>query len=313
MSGPTRVAVIGAGALGEHHARIYARLPEAELLAVVDVREERARRVAEECGCPAYSDYHPVLDRVEAVSLAVPTVSHASIGNPILRRGIHLLVEKPMAHSLPAAEELLEAQAASGCILHVGHSERFNPALEAVRPLIDSPRFFEAHRLGTFVPRSLDVDVVLDLMIHDLDLILHLVSRPLREIRAVGIPVLTPRVDIANVRLEFDDGCVANLTASRVSRERIRKLRLFQPHDYISLDLHRQEVEVYSLVQEGPVPRIQERRLEVQRDQPLKLEIEAFLRAVRSRDAKAEPRSCPGEEGKKALGLALEIVAGIVG
>ena len=216
------------GALGEHHARIYSELSEAELVAVVDTREERAQRLADLCGCRSYSDYLEIVGAVDAVSLVVPTAEHARIGVDLLQRGMHVLVEKPIAKSTAEADLLIQAQREKGAVLHVGQSERFNPALLAVQPFISGPRFFEAHRLGVFVPRSLDIDVVLDLMIHDLDLILHFVKSPIREIRAVGIPVLSSRVDIANARLEFENGCVANVTASRVSTEKIRKLRLFR-------------------------------------------------------------------------------------
>lgn len=298
------VAVVGAGALGEHHARIYAQLAEANLVAVVDTKEERARGIASLYNCKAGTDYREILDEVEAISLAVPTRDHAAIGKAFLARGVHVLVEKPISHSVKGAELLIEAREKSRALLQVGHSERFNPAFLAVRPYITAPQFFEAHRLGVFVPRSLDIDVVLDLMIHDLDLIFQLVQRTVREIRAVGIPVLTNRVDIANARLEFENGCVANVTASRVSNEKIRKLRFFQPHDYISVDFHNQRVAMYSLLDANSKKKIMHRQLEVERNEPLKLELEAFLRKVRGLPAEG----CSGEEGRAALGIALEIL-----
>ena len=191
----TEVAVVGVGALGEHHARIYSELPDAELVAVVDIDEEKARQVASRYHCQSYQRYEEILDSVEAISLAVPTRDHARIGVEFLKRDVHVLAEKPIASNLEEADQLIQAQTKSGALLQVGHSERFNPALLAVKPLIRQPKFFETHRLGIFVPRSLDVDVILDLMIHDLDIILHVVDSPIQEIRAVGIPVLTPRID----------------------------------------------------------------------------------------------------------------------
>ena len=301
------MAVVGVGALGEQHARIYSELPEAELVAVVDIQEEKVRQVASRYNCQPYQRYQDILDSVEAISLAVPTREHARIGVEFLKREVHVLAEKPIAQDLKEAQQLIQAQKKSGALLQVGHSERFNPALLAVKPLITEPKFFEAHRLGVFVPRSLDVDVILDLMIHDLDLILHMVDSPIQEIRAVGIPVLTPRIDIANARLEFENGCVANLTASRVSRERIRKLRFFQPCEYVSIDFHRQEVEMFSLLDGEPGKQIAERNFEIHREEPLRLEIQTFLAAVQGKKPLEEPVACSGEEGKRALALALEV------
>jgi predicted dehydrogenase len=242
---------------------------------------------------------------VAAVTLAVPTQLHSSIGKELLEQGIHVLVEKPIAEDLAGADELIQAQSKGESVLHVGHSERFNPVVEAVRGYVSTPQFFEAHRLGVFVSRSLDIDVVLDLMIHDLDLILHLSAGELVEIRAVGIPVLTPRVDIANARLEFDNGCVANVTASRVSKEKIRKLRFFQPHDYISLDFHNQLVEMYSLSGNEREKQIIERSLDIRQGEPLRVELEAFLAAIAGDSSSV---ACTGEEGKRALAVALDIL-----
>ncbi len=300
-----RVGVVGVGALGRHHARVYAQLPEAELVGVCDPRRDRAEAVAHEFGCTVFEDARQLFREVEAVSIAAPTVLHASLGLQALEAGVHVLVEKPIAADLPEADLLIERADARGRILQVGHSERFNPVLRAVLPFVRRPRFFEAHRLGVFVPRSLDVDVVLDLMIHDLDLVLWLVGRPIVEIRAVGIPVLTPRVDIANARIEFGDGTVANFTASRVSRERVRKLRFFQASDYISLDFHHRTVEMYSLICEGERRRIEERRPEVLPIEPLHSELEAFLRSVQGTPC---ADSCSGEQGRAALEAALEVV-----
>lgn len=302
------MAVVGVGALGEHHSRIYSELPEAELVSVVDSDPERLHPLAQLYHCEAFQSYEDILDSVEAISLAVPTRQHAQIGVEFLKRGVHVLVEKPIAPDLEDAAALIQAQEESGAILQVGHSERFNPAFLAIREHITQPRFFEAHRLGVFVPRSLDVDVVLDLMIHDLDLILHLVDSPILEIRAVGIPVITPKTDIANARLEFEDGCVANVTASRVSREKIRKLRFFQPHDYVSVDFQKQEVEMVSLRQDQQPPRIAGFNPEISSEEPLKLELQAFLATINHESTPSRHSAvCSGREGKRALELALEI------
>ncbi len=311
MNSPLKVAVVGVGALGEHHARIYSELPEAELVAVVDVKPERATEIAQRHNCRALTDWRELLDLVEAVSLVAPTVLHAELGAALLRRGIHVLVEKPIADSLAGADALIEARERGGCVLRVGHSERFNPAATAIQELINRPLFFEAHRLGVFVPRSLDIDVVLDLMIHDLDLILHWVGEPIAEIRAVGVPVLTPRVDIANARIEFENGCVANVTASRVSADKVRKLRFFQPSDYVSIDFQAQDAQMYSLMEVGGEKRIVKRDLSIQREQPLKLEIQSFLAEVRAGFDKPAVVGCAGQEGKAALGLALEVLGRI--
>ena len=259
--------------------------------------------------CESFRSHKEMIDRVDAVSVAAPTRDHASIGMDFLRRGKHVLLEKPMTQTVREADDLIGTQLRGNCILQVGHSERFNSAVRAIQPLVTRPQFFEAHRLGVFTPRSLDIDVVLDLMIHDLDLILHLVRAPVGEIRAVGIPVVTPQVDIANARLEFENGCVANLTASRVSREKVRKLRFFQPHDYVSIDFDKEQVEMFSLSQEGGAGKVIDRQLEVHSEEPLKLEIQAFLRAV-SGDVleQDQQRGCSGDEGRRALALALEVL-----
>lgn len=304
----TKVAVVGIGALGEHHARLYAESPLAELMAVVDSQLQRALRISSRYGCQALQHVDELPEDVAAVSLAVPTELHASIGSVLLHRGKHVLVEKPMASTLEEADQLMETAGNQNRVLHVGHSERFNPAFTGVRPFITRPRFFESHRMGIFVPRSLDVDVVLDLMIHDLDLILLVADQPVREIRAVGIPVLTERVDIANARIEFEDGCVANLTASRVSTDKVRKLRFFQPHEYISIDFHHQQAEVHSLAETGTGKQIVRRNVKLSAEEPLKLELEAFLRAVRGEGGAP---GCSGEQGRRSLDLALQIVDGM--
>ncbi|HEY2930174.1 MAG TPA: Gfo/Idh/MocA family oxidoreductase [Acidobacteriota bacterium] len=298
------LAVIGVGALGEHHARHLASLPNARLAAVVDIQPQRANQVAQSLGVEAATDYRVLLDRVQAVSLAAPTRHHADIAVDLLRRGIHVMVEKPMADSLAQADRMVEAAAQGGAILQVGHSERFNPALRAVRPYVKDPRFFEAHRLGIFARRSLDIDVVLDLMIHDLDIIRSLVDSPVRSVHAVGIPILSSRIDIANARLEFENGCVANVTASRVSSEKVRKLRFFQPHDYASVDFAEQKVSFYSLMEKEGQRAIVDRRIQVVTDEPLRLELAAFVDVVQN----GTQPECGGREGRAALELGLMVV-----
>ncbi len=301
-----KVGVVGVGALGQHHARVYASLPDVELVGVADTRPGRAEEIAAPLSTKAHLDYRDLLGKVDAVSIATPTTLHAEIGEQFLEQNVNVLVEKPIGHTLEAADRLIRAARKCGKVLQVGHSERFNPAVKALREIVRRPRFFEAHRMGLFAPRSLDIDVVLDLMIHDLDIISLLVGSPVAQISAVGIAILTKRIDIANARIQFADGCVANVTASRVSMEKIRKLRLFQPSDYISLDYTRQEVAIFSL--SGPVPggmpRIASRRLTPARREPLEEELRAFVDAARG-DGKVE---CTGEEGKRALELALRIL-----
>jgi len=305
---PTKVAVVGVGALGEHHARIYSELSETELVAVVDIQEERGQQLAKLCDCQFHNDYRKIIGAVDAVSLAVPTVEHARIGVDLLHQGVHVLVEKPIAQSTAEANQMIRACRENSVVLHVGQSERFNPALLAVKPFISEPRFFESHRLGVFVSRSLDIDVVLDLMIHDLDLILHFVKSPLRKIYAVGIPVLSSRVDIANARLEFENGCVANITASRVSTEKIRKLRLFQKEGYVSIDFHGRQAEIHQLQNSSGGKQIAQQELSIREEEPLRLEIMAFLQAVRKDgEASSDLEGCSAEEGQRALDVALKI------
>ena len=294
-----RVAVIGVGHLGRHHARIYAGMENVELAGVVDIQQARAEEVALSHKTRPFTDYHDVLGKVDAVSLAVPTIDHARIGLDLLSRGIDVLVEKPIAATLDEARELDARAAETGRILQVGHVERFNPVVTAAREVATRPQFFEIHRLAAFSPRSLDIDVVLDLMIHDLDIVLDLVRSRVTEVRAVGIPVLSKRADIANARIEFQSGCVANLTASRVSFERMRKLRFFQPHDYISIDYASQRGTVVSL----RMGRVIERKLEPAEQEPLKLELQSFIESVQTR----RPPLVTGEDGVKALELGLRI------
>jgi len=300
-----RVGVIGVGSLGQHHARVYASLPEVELVGVVDTDPERAGEIAAKFGTKAYSLYTELFGKVDAVNIASPTTTHAEIGVHCLKEGIHVLAEKPIAHTLEAADRLIQAAHENDRVLQIGHLERFNPAVVALREIVTKPRFFEAHRMGLFSPRSLDVDVILDLMIHDLDIISLLVPSPVEKIIAVGIAILSNRIDIANARIQFADGCVANITASRVSMEKIRKLRLFQKHEYISLDYTRQDLAVFSLKHNvgSPLPEIVNRKIEPEKKEPLLLELISFLEAVRG----IHPVACDGEEGRRALGLAMQI------
>ena len=300
-----RVGVVGVGALGQHHARTYAAMPDVELVGVVDALPGRAAEIAGPLGTAAFTDYQSLFGRVDAVSIATPTTTHAAIGQEFLNAGADVLVEKPISNSIEAAERLVAAAERNQRILQVGHLERFNPAVRELRKLVANPRFFEAHRLGLFSPRSLDIDVILDLMIHDLDIISLLVGHLPARVDAVGIAILSQRIDIANARIHFTNGCVANVTASRVSMEKVRKLRLFQANQYISLDYTRQDVSVYSL--EGTpgtgTPQISGRKLTPPREEPLALELAAFLVAVRNRG----PVECSGADGICALSLALEI------
>jgi predicted dehydrogenase len=299
-----RIAVIGVGHLGRHHARILSTLEGAQLVAVVDTAPDRAAEVAAASGTRALTDFRELLGQVDAVTVAVPTGLHRDVALPFLERGIAVLVEKPMARSMDEADELVEAARISGATLGVGHTERYNPAVSAVLPLVTSPRFIEVHRLGVFPDRSLDIDVVFDLMIHDLDIILALVGSDVESIEAVGVPVLTPRYDIANARLRFASGCIANVTASRISRERVRKIRFFQPDAYISIDYAAQEVEGWRLVpREGARPSIEGGPLPVERDEPLRRELADFVRAARSKTAPL----VDGHAGRRALELATRI------
>jgi predicted dehydrogenase len=298
------MAVIGVGHLGRHHARILATLAGVELVAVVDINRARAAEVASASGAIPLTDYRDLLGKVDAVTLAVPTALHREVALPFLTAGVHVLVEKPMARSLAEADDMIATGAKAGAILAVGHTERFNPAVVAARPILRDPRFIEVHRLGTFPERSLDIDVVFDLMIHDIDIVLSLVKSDVEAIEAVGVPVLTGRVDIANARLKFGNGCIANLTASRISRERVRKIRFFQPMAYVSIDYAAQKLEVFRLVQgDGPVPAIEGGEVTVENEEPLKRELADFVEAINMR----RPPMVTGEDGRRALALAQQI------
>ena len=302
----TKVAIIGVGYLGRQHARIYSELDSVDLVGVVDKNPETAAAIAAELDTKAYTHFRELLGKVTAASLAAPTSEHASIGCELLRQGIDVLVEKPIASSLEGAEALIQTARSHRRILQVGHLERFNPAVVAARRIARHPLFFEGHRLGVFTSRSLDIDVVFDLMIHDLDVVLDLVRSPVRSVSAVGLPILSSKVDIANARIEFENGCVANLTASRVSTEKVRKLRFFQPSQYVSLDYTRQDLVVLSVQpgQGGTPPVIAPQKIETARVEPLKAEIESFLKAVEHR---AEPE-VTAESSKQALELAQRVM-----
>ena len=301
---PLRVAVIGVGALGKHHARILSSLPGASLAAVVDINRARAEEIAAAHGTRALFDASQLDGQVDAVTIAVPTESHERIARPFLAAGIPALVEKPIARTVAEADAMIAAAARSGVVLAVGHTERFNPAIAAARQVLADPRFIEVHRLGAFPERSLDIDVVFDLMIHDLDIALSLVPAEVETIEAVGVPVLTGRVDIANARLRFTNGCIANITASRISRDRVRKIRFFQPSAYVSVDYAAQKLEVWRLIKgDGPMPTIQGGEVEVAGEEPLKRELEDFVQAA----ATGRAPLVPGEQGRRALALAQQI------
>jgi predicted dehydrogenase len=302
-----RVAVVGAGEFGRNHARVYRELEGAELVGIVDMDSARAAQAAAEFGGQAFSGIEALRGRVDAVSLAVPTVSHAETGVRLLEMGLDVLVEKPMAVSLAEADALLAAAERCSRILQVGHVERFNPALLATEPVINRPLFFEVHRLGVFTPRSLDVEVIYDLMIHDLDILLSIVREPVIAVAAVGIPVLTDKVDIAHARLEFAGGAVANVTASRVSTERVRKMRFFQQHEYISLDYARRDALRVRVARPGPQPEFAFEKLAAEPVEPLRAELLDFLGAVATRGA---PR-VTGAAGREALALAVRVMESI--
>ncbi len=309
------------GVFGRNHARVYRELEQqgeaVRLVGVVDANLDRADAVAREFGCRAFGSISQMLtthSEIQAASVATPTVNHLEAASQLMEAGVDVLVEKPLAASLAEADELVRLAAAHKRIAQVGHLERFNPAVRATLPLLTQPMFFEVHRLSVFTPRSLDVDVVLDLMIHDLDIVLAFANSAVKEVRAVGLPILSGKVDIANVRLEFESGCVANLTASRVSTERVRKLRFFQPRQYISVDYGRQEVLVFTIGDEGPAagtpsvnPQIKVGKPAVTSEEPLHAELRSFLHSVRELATPVVPL----EDGRQALALALDIVEAI--
>jgi predicted dehydrogenase len=299
------VAVIGVGSLGQHHARLLAALPEASLAAVVDRDTARAAEIASRHGVPALGDHRDLAPDVEAVTIAVPTVEHARVAGDCLRRGLAVLVEKPITASVAEAEALVQLAADTGRLLAVGHTERFNPVVRALAGRVHDPRFIEAHRLGVFSARSTDVDVVLDLMIHDLDVVLSLVPEPIAALDAVGVHALTDKVDIANARLRFANGSVANLTASRISTDKVRKLRIFEPDAYLSIDYARQEGQRFSLRHDGGSGReIVRESLVVAPEEPLLSELRAFVRRARGEEVDV----VSGAQGLEALRVATRIL-----
>ena len=302
-----RVAVVGTGEFGRNHARVYGELTGAKLVGVYDQDPHRAAEVAKEFQVSLLQSLEELQGCADAVSVAVPTITHAQVGCRLLEMGLDVLVEKPMAVDLTEADALLIAAKKNRRILQVGHVERFNPAVRAVEPIVNRPLFFEVHRLGVFTPRSLDVDVIYDLMIHDLDILLALVKESVTEVKAVGIPVLTDKVDIAHARLEFVGGAVANVTSSRVSTERVRKMRFFQQHEYISLDYARRDALRIGVKKPGPQPEFGFEKLNAPAVEPLHAELEAFVEAVRTRK---EP-STNGAAGRAALALAGRVMASI--
>jgi predicted dehydrogenase len=320
VENPISVAVVGVGAFGRNHARVYRQLAAegvpVRLVGVVDSDTARADAVAREFGCRAFGSVEQLVTthrEIQAATVAVPTIHHLKTARQLMEAGIDVLIEKPVAASLAEADELVRLSQQLGRIVQVGHLERFNPAVRAASPIITSPMFFEVHRLSIFTPRSLDVDVVLDLMIHDLDVVLSFVKSEVKEIRAVGLPILSGKVDIANVRLEFESGCVANFTASRVSTERVRKLRFFQPRQYVSLDYSRQDALVFAVGQGSPAavpsvnPQIQMAKLPSVQEEPLHAELKSFLQSVRSRSTPTVSL----DDGRRALAVALDIDAAI--
>lgn len=317
---PISVAVVGVGVFGRNHARVYRELAQegvpVRLVGVVDSDTARADAVAREFGCRAFGSVEQLVTthrEIQAATVAVPTIHHLKTARQLMEAGIDVLIEKPVAASLAQADELVRLSQQVGRIVQVGHLERFNPAVRAASPIITRPMFFEVHRLSIFTPRSLDVNVVLDLMIHDLNVVLSFVSSPVREIRAVGLPILSGKVDIANVRLEFESGCVANFTASRVSTERVRKLRFFQPRQYVSLDYGRQDALVFSVGEGSPTavpsvnPQIQMAKLPSVQEEPLHAELKSFLQSVRTRSTPTVSL----EDGRRALAVAIDIDAAI--
>ncbi len=303
MGDDIRLVVIGVGVHGARHARAFAEMPGVDLVGVADVDEAVARSVAEACRTTAVTDFHALLDRVDAVSIAVPANKHFEVAHACLERGIHVFLEKPIAETTEQAAELVELVRGTPTVFQIGHVERFNPAITALERIVHRPRFIEAHRLCVYTPRITDVGVVMDLMIHDLEVILHLVGSPVTSVSAIGVNVLNRTEDIANARLEFANGCIANVTTSRISPEPMRKIRLFQQDAYISLDYRAQEGLIYR-AQDGTIAR---EPVPTQKGEPLRIELAEFVECIRRG---AEPR-VGGEQATRALELALDILRDI--
>ena len=304
MSAPLRMGVIGVGHLGRHHARLLKSIDGAVLAGVADLSRERAEAAVAGSEARAFTDARDLLDLVDAVTIAVPTVDHLTVARPFLERGIHVLVEKPMAATLAEAHELIALATASGATLAVGHTERFNPAIAAALPTLQTPRFIEVHRLSGFPERSLDIDVIFDVMIHDLDIILAVDRTAVAGVEAIGVPVLTPRIDICNARVRFESGAIANITASRISRDKVRKVRFFQPDMYVSVDYGAQELEMWRLRHRpGDRPAIEGGPVAVTKDEPLGRELKDFVAAIRDK----RPPLVTGTDGLRALTLATQV------
>jgi predicted dehydrogenase len=303
VRGPLRVGVIGVGHLGQHHARLLSGMPDAILVGVADIDAARADQVGSRYGAAGMTDWRDLIGRVDAVSIAVPTAVHCEVALGCIEAGMAVLVEKPMASSVLEADRMIDAAASRGITLGVGHTERFNPAAAAALPFVSQPRFIEVHRLGTFPGRSLDIDVIFDLMIHDLDLLLTSVGSEVVDLEVVGVNVLTPKADIANARIRFASGCIANLTASRISREKVRKARFFQQDAYVSIDFGAREAEMFRLVRGNGRPVIEGGPLPVGADEPLQRELADFVRAV----CDGRSPAVSGSAGREALALATRI------
>ena len=311
MSNSLSVGVVGVGYLGRFHALIYARHPGVDLVGVVDTDPATARRVAGEAGCEAYTDAAALLSRVDAVSIVVPTTAHLAVARPFLERGVHVLLEKPIAATVAQGREIVGLARRHGVILQIGHLERFNAGVMALAERIERPRFIEAHRMSPFVARATDVDVISDLMIHDIDIVLSLIDSEIAHISAAGTPVLTDHIDIANARLEFGNGAVANVIASRVSREKMRRIRVFEHHRYQSLDFIEQRLDVAFPQQRAGEqwPEIVTQRLSIEPVKPLDAEIDAFVRSVGAGSAPL----VGGQVGLRALEVALQVKEKIQG
>ena len=307
-SSAPRMAVVGVGYLGQFHAEKYANLEETNLVAVADIEPTRARRMAEDFSCQACESHRELIGKVDAASVVVPTQDHCQVARDLLEAGIHVLVEKPMTATLEEADSLVQLAKANNLVLQVGHLERFNPAVVAAREYVQHPLFVESHRLASFTERGTEVDVILDLMIHDIDIILSLVPFPLEDLRVGGAKILTPHTDIANVRLEFANGCIANVTASRISAKRMRKIRIFQPDSYLSLDYAEREVELFRKLPEKGAdgfPEIEYQQLPVADTDPLEEQLRAFAKSV----CTGTKPMVSGEEGRKALEVATQVSA----
>lgn len=303
MNSKLKVAVIGVGYLGEHHARIYSSMEGVELVGVVDTDKERADSIAEKYHTKAFYNYKDLLGKVRAVSIVSPTSLHYQIAIDFIRFNTDVLIEKPITTTVSQADSLIVESESRGVLIQTGHIERFNPAFRIMSEYVKNPRFIESHRTGPFVGRATDVNVILDLMIHDIDIILSLVKADVTDIRAAGAPVLTDHIDIANARIEFSNGCVANLTASRVSKEKMRKTRIFQPDSYLSLDYADQCLTMYRRIMEDDSPKIIEDKITPEKEEPLVAELKSFINAVN----KGMTPLVTGRHGRDALSIALKV------